>query len=131
MEGDPASVFAQPESVVLSESAARKYFGDSIRRQDRDGDGQRNYVRRSDAPDCRGHPLTVTGVLRDLPHNTHLAVDLLVPNTSHADDAARLRDSVVEYNGGYDYVALAPGADPDRFWRSSNPSLIVRSITRR
>ena len=26
--GDPASVFAKPESVVLSETTARKYFGD-------------------------------------------------------------------------------------------------------
>ena len=25
--GDPATVFRQPESVVLSESAARKFFG--------------------------------------------------------------------------------------------------------
>ena len=29
--GDPRTVFAQPDSVVLSESAARKYFGDAIR----------------------------------------------------------------------------------------------------
>jgi putative ABC transport system permease protein len=28
VEGDPASVLAQPESIVLSQSVARKYFGD-------------------------------------------------------------------------------------------------------
>ena len=28
VQGDPARVFAQPESIVISESAARKYFGD-------------------------------------------------------------------------------------------------------
>src|SRR5260221_7587000 len=87
VEGDPASVLAHPESIVLSQSVARKYFGDS----DPLGKivtitGSGILCDRNDAA-CltAAHPLTVTGVLRDLPANTQLAVDLVMPNSSLAD----------------------------------------------
>ena len=67
----------------------------------------------------------VTGILRDLPHNTQLrAADLFMPNTSKADtmhpDAKTSWLSVQ----GWGYVKLAPGADPAaRGGASSRPSL--------
>ena len=98
VEGSAANAFAQPESVVLSQSAARKYFGDV------DPLGKLLTV------DAK-HPLTVTGVIRDLPHNTQLNGSVFVPNTSKAaqltsDD----RTQWFEFQG-YTYVRLAPGAD--------------------
>ena len=70
--GDPSTVFRQPESIVLSQSAARKYFGDAdpIGRTLVTGKGN------CDAADtaCQGDMITlkVTGVMADLLHNTHL-----------------------------------------------------------
>jgi putative ABC transport system permease protein len=97
--GDPATVLAQPESIVLSQTMARKFFGDA--------DPLGKTVTVGDA-----RPLVVTGVLRDLPHNTHLSVDLVMPNTSKADidppDAKK--DWLTEY--GWGYVKLAPGTEP-------------------
>jgi len=110
-EGDAASALAQPESVIISQTMARKYFGDA------DPVGKTVTV---EAPNWNNpgvnavHSLTVTGVLKDLPHNTQLVADLLMPNTSQADEMsqAEKEQSWTSTNGGYDYLALAPGTDP-------------------
>ena len=101
LEGNPAEVFAQPNSAVLSQSAARKYFGNA------------DPLGRTITMDSR-HPLMVTGVMRDLPHNTHITGDIFIPNTSKADlldQQARTDWFSLE---GYTYVRLAPGADARR-----------------
>ena len=100
MEGNPATVLAQPESVVLSQTTAKKFFGNA------DPLGKTVTVGGS-------HPLVVTGVLRDLPHNTHLSADLVMPNTSKADTLT-LEDKTSWLNvWGWGYVKLAPGANTD------------------
>jgi putative ABC transport system permease protein len=111
MAGDPSSVFAKPESVVLSETIARKYFGDEIpvgktvvmSRQLCDG----NYE------NCKmqQQALVVTGVLRDLPHNTQLKADVMMPNTSAASPVNQEMRESWGWNSGWGYVRLAPGAD--------------------
>lgn len=67
IEGAPETAFADPGSIVLTEGAARRYFGNGAAL------GQplqeANAVRR----------FTVRGVIRDLPDNTHLRFDMLVP----------------------------------------------------
>jgi putative ABC transport system permease protein len=117
VEGDPASVLAQPESIVLSQRVARKYFGDiDPLGKNVTVTGSGILCDRNDAA-CltAAHPLTVTGVLRDLPANTQLAVDLVMPNSSLADELPQaFRDQHwTGTDGVYDYIALAPGADPD------------------
>ena len=64
LEGDPATVLDRPNTIVLSESTARKYFGNK-------------------SP--IGHTLRmeeqilfeVTGVMEDLPEQSHFKIDLL------------------------------------------------------
>jgi len=96
--GDPAKVLAQPDSVVLSETTARQYFGTA------DPVGKTINVGGS-------HTLKVTGVLRDLPHNTHLAADLVAPNTSQADRMNQQARQQWRNVQGWGYVKLAPGID--------------------
>ena len=98
VEGAAANVFAQPESVVLSQTAARKYFGNA------DPLGKILTV------DGK-HPLTVTGVMRDLPHNTQLDGDVFFPNTSKADQTSQEDKTQWFSFHGYTYVRLTPGAD--------------------
>jgi putative ABC transport system permease protein len=114
VEGDPATVFAQPESVVLSESTARKYFGDVA-----EAVGKTIIVSGGSCDqsglvcEAHEHPLIVTGILRDLPHNTQLAVEIAIPNTSSADPMVqRLKESWTT-PPGWGFVVLAPGTDPD------------------
>jgi putative ABC transport system permease protein len=127
VEGDPASVLAQPESIVLSQSTARKYFGDT----DPVGKivtvtGSGILCDRNDAA-CltAAHPLTVTGVLRDLPANTQLSVDLVMPNSSQADGLPKdyREREWTSTDGVYNYVALAPGADPEAILAKLKPIL--------
>jgi len=117
VRGDPSRVLAQPESVVLSQSEARKLFGDT------DPVGRvidivmdRNVTCDPTDNGClsTSYPLTVTGVLRNLPYNTQLAADLLIPNTSRVDEISP-REKATDWlatDGDIAYVKLQPGATP-------------------
>ena len=113
VEGNPATVFTQPESVVLAQATARKYFGDTPAM------GKTITVSTKvcgpDNQNCetREQPLVVTGIMRDLPHNTQLRADLLIPNTSAADPMSQNEKKGWAWFVGWGYVLLAPGANPD------------------
>jgi putative ABC transport system permease protein len=112
VEGNAASVFAQPESVVLSQMTARKYFGDApAAGRTITITGQ---VCDSDRQNCetRERALVVTGIMRDLPHNTQLRADFLIPNTSAADPMSQDAKKQWMQFSGWGYVQLAPGANP-------------------
>jgi putative ABC transport system permease protein len=129
VKGDPAGVFHDPESIVLSESAARKYFGTAdvigkILKTTASCQGS------DDTAECRSRliPLKVTGILRDIPHNSHLDGDVFMPNTSLADRIGRSgRVSWYGGGGGFGYVALAPGARPETVVAKMAP-IIDRAI---
>jgi putative ABC transport system permease protein len=114
VKGDPAGVLREPESLVLSESAARKYFGTT--------DAIGKFLRTTadcESVDgmavCRGGlvPLKVTGIMRDIPHNSHLDGDVFMPNTSIADRIGQ--SAKLSWHGGdnFGYVVLTPGAKPE------------------
>ncbi|HEX4635867.1 MAG TPA: ABC transporter permease, partial [Rhizomicrobium sp.] len=126
--GDPRAVLANPESVVLSQSMARKYFGDA------DPIGKTISTLKPPcaptAPACDNSlvPLKVTGVMRDLPHNTQLYADMLVPNTSIVDRVDQeAKHCWVCNNRTFGYVVLAPGADPNQVLAKLVP-MIDRSV---
>jgi putative ABC transport system permease protein len=132
VRGDAAHALSQPESVVLSQSMARKLFGAS------DPMGRVVAVIQDHNDTCSAadtacleasHPLTVTGVLRDLPHNTQLVADFVIPNTSRADGLShheKISDWLAS-DGAYGYVQLAPGASPDAVSAAIGP-ILDRSI---
>ena len=72
--------------------------------------------------------LVVTGVLRDLPHNTQLKADVMIPNTSAASPVTQ------EYTkAGYGSTAGAmsswlPAPIRTLSWQNLKPPLITRSI---
>jgi len=110
--GDPGQVLQRPESIVLSQSLARKYFGAA------DPVGRTVTVSRTNCgagktscPDAVVS-LRVTGVMRDLPHNTQFKIDAVIPHTSPADRIGEENKKAWFYFNGYGYVRLAPGSDP-------------------
>jgi putative ABC transport system permease protein len=112
LRGDPATVFRQPESVVLSQSLAKKYFGaaDPIGRIITAAESSCA----SSAATCPQISLRVSGIVRDLPHNTQLRGDAFIPWTSVANPIFEsLREDWFSQNG-YGFVRLAPGVSPDR-----------------
>ena len=112
-QGNPATVLAHPESVVITESAARKYFGrlPPVGQTLRVG-GICEFG--PEVHDCimRQANVLVTGVARDLPHSTQLSGDVFIPNTSAADPMSPQRKQAWLSNHGFAYVELAAGADP-------------------
>jgi putative ABC transport system permease protein len=66
LKGEAKTAFSEPNSVVLTEDMARKYFGDA------NPLGQTlRYQKRFD--------LKVTGVVKNVPNNAHFKFDLLAP----------------------------------------------------
>jgi len=110
-EGSPEQVFAQSESVALSQSTARKYFGPS------DPIGRIITVSGTVCPAPRSgcqtyvRPLTVRGVFLDPPHNSQLDVKILFPTTSAADEMTERAKGNWLFLSGFSYVLLAPGSN--------------------
>ena len=65
ISGNPATVFNAPFNLVLSETAAKKYFGNT------EPVGQKLMINGKD-------PAYVTGVMKDMPMNSHFRTDILV-----------------------------------------------------
>jgi putative ABC transport system permease protein len=125
--GDPRTVLSRPENMVISQAAARKYFGgaDPIGKTLSTGRGG-----------CQGDTacantivvLKVVGMMRDLPHNTQLDFDFLVPNTSLADRIdQQQKKNWLSNSNTFGYVTLAPGSDPARVVAKLKP-ILDRSI---
>lgn len=109
VKGEASSALNRPESIVLSETLARKFF-------DHANPVGKLVTISSDFCDALAHcqirrnTLTVTAVLRDLPHNTQLTIDLLFPNTSRANSMTEEVRTGWTISGTYSYVRLAEGA---------------------
>jgi putative ABC transport system permease protein len=124
VKGDPATVFRDPESVVLSRSMARKYFGTTeavgkIIRTTANCESDANITA------CRNRlvPMKVTGIMQDIPHNSHLDGDVFIPNTSITNRITQAARRSWFSNNGYAYVLLAPGAKPETVVSKMGPLL--------
>lgn len=93
--GDPAHVLLQPGSAVVSESHARKYFGNS--------DPVNKVIYLNDSI-----PVTVTGVFRDFPENTHLRADVLI--STAGIEGMNLTSWEKNWFGNF-YIRVTPGTD--------------------
>jgi putative ABC transport system permease protein len=126
--GSPAAVFAHPESAVITESAARKYFGGApaLGKTLRVG-GQCLFGPGVEGCTVREATVLVTGIVRDLPHNTQLTGDVFIPNTSAADPMSPAAKQYWLTNSGYSFVQLAPHADP-KLVEKKLAALVDRSV---
>jgi putative ABC transport system permease protein len=98
-KGDAAALLRNPFSVVLSESAARKYFGTA------DPVGQSLLLTGQD------HVATITGVMKDLPANSQIEADMLVSMSTLTQRMNKGLDEQWSNFGATTYLLLQPGAD--------------------
>jgi len=98
LKGDAKTALAGPNTVVLSATAARKYFGaeDPMGRSMVQTDGQML--------------LTVTGVMKDMPGNSQIQADVVVSLPTLLN---RQPDWLPQYNVlvCYTYILLKPGVN--------------------
>jgi len=66
VQGDPATVLSDPNSIVLTEDMATKYFGTE------NPLGKTLTINNE-------YDFTVTGIMKNVPHNSHLQFDFLLP----------------------------------------------------
>jgi len=97
-QGEPATALERPGTVLLTESMARKYFGaENPLGKTLRADNRRDYE--------------VTGVVADVPANSHVHYDFLVSmkSISYGDS-----DNWISHNF-YTYVLFRPGVDVTDF----------------
>jgi putative ABC transport system permease protein len=115
--GDKGSVFTHPYSIVLTQSTAKKYFGDD--------------------PDPVGKSLetsthqsyTVTGIVADPPANSSIHFEWTAPIESILGQHPELNNWQV--NGLTTYVLLRPGTDPaplNKEWADPNYDYTVGKV---
>lgn len=95
IEGDPRTALVEPNSIVLTAATAEKYFGKT-----------RGIVGRTLQND-KGGNLKITGVVKDVPANSHLIFHMLISVSSLPKDFDNRWGSF----GPYSYVLLKSHAD--------------------
>ena len=96
ISGDKSGFLRSPDVVVISESTARKYFGNE------NPLGQIIY-----AINPGKKPLIVQGVIRDIPKNSHLKFDIVIPLASVIN-----KSYCYSCNNTNTYFLLRKGNDP-------------------
>ncbi|SDJ92857.1 putative ABC transport system permease protein [Catalinimonas alkaloidigena] len=91
LEGDPTSAFAQPNSAILTETAARRHFGETY------AEAALGHTIRLDSIDYR-----ITGIIAD------------VPDVSHVGFEMALNPARIPAWGAYTYVRSRPEVTPAR-----------------
>jgi putative ABC transport system permease protein len=105
--GNPKTALTQPNTVVITESIAHKYFGSE------DPIGKILNAGKKDN-------FVVTGVIKDIPQNSHLHPDLMGSFTTLQDS----RNPTWLSNNYYTYLLLRKGVDPVEFQQKLDEELI-------
>jgi len=116
IKGDPVNALKEPNSIVLSQSTAKRYFNeeDPIGKQLTMREGSINL------------PLVVKAVVEDVPENSHLPFDILV---SHATLEVTWGERASHSWGEalfYTYILVAPGTSSEALRNKLTPALIEK-----
>jgi putative ABC transport system permease protein len=98
LKGDPATALVRPRSMVMTEEFARKYFGDA------DPIGQRVTVESDTVL------YTITGVVENVPDNSHLQFDILASMSTYPQMA---NNQFWIAHNFYTYIVAADGTEKD------------------
>ncbi len=96
LKGDPSTALVRPRSMILTEEYAKKYFGDN------DPMGQRMIVESDTVL------YTVTGVIQNVPDNSHIKFDMLASMSTYPDQA---NDQFWISHSFYTYIVASDGTD--------------------
>ena len=102
LAGDLGAALQQPDTIVLTQRMARKYFGRDL------PIGATLQVQSSDG---RHHAMRVTAVLKDLPPNTNLRTEIFASGRSAYSYLSEADARPITFNSGpLTYVRLSPKA---------------------
>jgi len=93
VKGNPRTALQQPDAILISEDMARKYFGDE--------DAMGKVIRKDNGDNC-----IVTGILANVPSNSHLQFDFILPLSSVVNKVDDLKNKVWDRFNFYSYLLL-------------------------
>lgn len=96
LKGDPGTALVRPRSMILTEEYAKKYFGE------KDPMGQRMNVESDTVL------YTVTGVIQNVPDNSHIKFDMLASMSTYPGQA---NDQFWISHSFYTYIVTRDGTD--------------------
>ena len=99
INGEPNTALNEPGSVVITQKVARQFFGD------------KNPVGAYLAK-ATGKPLRVTGVIKEIPANSHLSADMVISLSGNKSTEEALNWQA--YTGLPQYVSIVKGTDPKK-----------------
>lgn len=112
IQGDPKTVLKDPFSVVLSEAAAKKYFG------------KENPVGQTLLLSGDNKPATVTGVMKNIPENSQIKTDFLVSMSTFTQNLNKGIDDEWGNFGAISFLLLKPGTNASAL-ESKFPQLLT------
>ena len=113
IKGSSDEALNNPDNIILSESMAKKYFGNE------EALGKRLEVRDGNAP--KNYNYEVTGVFKDYPFNSHLVINYLVSYATlnselrQQGDTTNAAETSFGWYDFYTYVQLTEGTDLKNF----------------
>jgi len=108
LEGDRKSALINPLEMVVSESTARKYFGN------KNPIGES--LRFNGGPELR-----ITGVFEDVPTNSHLKPDIVASWPTVVQFRGAEVNTAWHWDGFFNYLLLHPSADYEEFEAKIRP----------
>ena len=93
INGNAGTALMRPDAVLITEDMAKKYFGQE--------DALGKILKRDNKDN-----VVVTGVLKNIPANSHLQFDFIMPMSAIAQSDWRLRDNIWASYDFYDYIQL-------------------------
>ncbi|HEY8513422.1 MAG TPA: ABC transporter permease [Cyclobacteriaceae bacterium] len=112
IKGDPETVLERPQTLVLSRSAAKRYFGDE--------EPVGKTLRMNGQVDFE-----VTGVFEDVPENSHMKPDVLYSFETVVQWWGEQVRTAWMWDGFWNYILLREGTDPVAF-EAKIPDLVER-----
>jgi putative ABC transport system permease protein len=100
IHGNPNEALREPLSIVLSQSAAKKYFGNT------------NPVGQPIILSAGNFNATVTGIMKDMPENSQIKADLIVSMATTKSFGSATTEEQWTNLGYTSYLLLKPNANP-------------------
>jgi len=97
IEGNPETALSAPDNILLTETTARKFFGNQ------EVVGRTIKINNTDT-------FTVSGVLKDIPSHSHLQFSAILPMTYHARTNSDLINKAWDSFNFYGYLQFRKGA---------------------
>ncbi|WP_438710521.1 ABC transporter permease [Aquimarina muelleri] len=118
VQGDRSSILKEPFSIVVSQTTAKKYFGNE------NPVGKTLKIKNEDIED---RSFTVTGLMQDMPKNSHIHADIIISMTTYTQGVLTDLD---DYWGTYDpsaYILVHSNTDP-KYLESKFPEFLEKNM---